>query len=175
MSTFVTKDSGKRETFESGMQRDSGEKDLRPDLIWGPLLIRWAELMGRGAKKYGERNWELACTERELHRARESLFRHFVQYFYSLDTSEDHAAAIIFNLAECEYIKERLAPRKSAVSSFAVGQRVRVIDPGHDLYGHAGLITVIEEIADPELKVDFPEQGARWFWLAQIEIVSGAV
>lgn len=108
MSDFVTKDSGERQTFETGMVRDSAQKDLRPDLCYGPMLVRWAELMGRGAKKYGERNWELAATEGELARFRASAFRHFVQWFYGLDTEEDHAAAVFFNIAGAEHVKARL-------------------------------------------------------------------
>jgi hypothetical protein len=114
MSEFVTKDSGERQVFETGMQRDSEQKDLRPDLIYGPLLIRWAELMGRGAKKYGERNWELAATEAELARFRASAFRHFVQWFYGLNTEEDHAAAVLFNIAGAEYVKAKLAEEEGA-------------------------------------------------------------
>lgn len=108
MSGFVTKDSGERQTFSTGMQRDSGQKDLRPDLLPGPMLIRWAELMGRGAQKYGERNWEKAATEEELARFKVSAFRHFVQWFYGLNPEEDHAAAVFFNVAGAEYVKERI-------------------------------------------------------------------
>jgi hypothetical protein len=104
---FVTKDSGERQVFETGMVRDLGNKDLRPDLVYGPMLIRWAELMGRGANKYGERNWEKARTDEELARFRASAFRHFVQWFYGLDTTEDHAAAVFFNIAGAEHVKER--------------------------------------------------------------------
>jgi hypothetical protein len=105
---FVTKDSGERQTFATGMQRDSAQKDLRPDLVFGPMLIRWAELMGRGANKYGERNWEKARTQEELDRFRASAFRHFVQWFYGLNSEEDHAAAIFFNVAGAEYVRERM-------------------------------------------------------------------
>ena len=105
---FVTKDSGERQTFATGMQRDSAQKDLRPDLVYGDMLVRWAELMGRGAQKYGERNWEKACTEEELARFRASAFRHFVQWFYGLNAEEDHAAAVFFNIAGAEYVKARM-------------------------------------------------------------------
>jgi hypothetical protein len=108
MSDFVTKDSGERQVFETGMQRDSEQKDLRPDLIPGDMLVRWAELMGRGAAKYGDRNWEKARTEEELARFRASAFRHFVQWFYGLNTEEDHAAAVFFNISGAEYVKARM-------------------------------------------------------------------
>lgn len=107
-TSFVTKDSGERQTFATGMVRDSAQKDLRPDLLPEGMLVRWAELMGRGANKYGERNWEKAETEEELARFRASAFRHFVQWFYGLNTEEDHAAAVFFNVAGAEYVKARL-------------------------------------------------------------------
>jgi hypothetical protein len=130
MSKFVTKDSGERQTFETGMMRDSGQKDLRPDLLPGPMLVRWAELMGRGAAKYKARNWEKACTEEELERFREGAFRHFVQWFYGLNTEEDHAAAVFFNISGAEHVKARLqvAPKPSATG------RVRVINKAHSFY-----------------------------------------
>jgi hypothetical protein len=108
MSDFVTKDSGERQTFDTGMQRDSAANKLRPDLVDGPMFLRWAELMGRGAIKYGDNNWKLARTEEELARFRESAFRHFVQWFYGLNTEEDHAAAVFFNIAGAEYVKARM-------------------------------------------------------------------
>jgi hypothetical protein len=167
MSQFVTKDSGERQTFSTGMVRDSAQKDLRPDLLpvemlrrlrrepeldivgWTPeeladrafdtfldwfsgddfsavqllrfvegyerslkrppMIARWAELMGRGAAKYGERNWEKACTPEELERFRQSAFRHLVQWHLGLNSEEDHAAAIFFNVGGAEFVKEKLA------------------------------------------------------------------
>jgi len=108
---FITKDSGERQTFETGMVRDSGQKDLRPDLVDQGLLQRWAELMGRGARKYGERNWEKAATLEELNRFKASAFRHFFQWFNGLNPEEDHAAAICFNVAGAEYVQRRLSDK----------------------------------------------------------------
>lgn len=107
MSDFVTKDSGKRETFESGMCRDTQDDKPRYDLIDRVFLKRWAELMARGAKKYGENNWKKAATEEELARFRASAIRHIYQWLDG-DTGEDHAAAVAFNLAGAEMVKERL-------------------------------------------------------------------
>lgn len=168
MTNFVTKDSGERQTFSTGMVRDTGAKELRPDLVYvpmlrrwqdtmasksdsvserkeeafqsfitwfsddesqedhaaevfaaiddverllehGPMLVRWAELMGRGAIKYGERNWEKARTAEELARFKASAFRHLVQWFFGLNKEEDHAAAVFFNVAGAEYVRERMA------------------------------------------------------------------
>lgn len=125
MTAFVTKDSGERQIFPTGMQRDSAKKELQPDLIPMPMLVRWAELMGRGAEKYGARNWEKAATEEELARAYESAFRHFVQWRRG-DTDEDHAAAIYFNIGLAEHIKARSAAVPPKVKVLGVGARIRV-------------------------------------------------
>jgi hypothetical protein len=106
-STFKTKDSGKRQEFTTGMQRDTQDDKARYDLIDIPMLTRWAELMARGAEKYGERNWEKAETEEELTRFKSSAFRHFVQWFEG-DVDEDHAAAVLFNIAGAEMVKTKL-------------------------------------------------------------------
>ena len=105
---YETKDSGQREQYSTGMVRDSAGKMLRPDLVDQALLKRWAELMGRGALKYGERNWEKAATQVELDRFRASAYRHFFQWYNGLESTEDHAAAVCFNLAGAEMVKNKL-------------------------------------------------------------------
>lgn len=104
--TYETKDSGKRETYDTGMVRDV--QDGKPDytLIPESMLTRWAELMTRGAGKYGRRNWELARTEEELERFKASAYRHFIQWIRG-DADEDHAAATFFNISAAEYVKDR--------------------------------------------------------------------
>jgi hypothetical protein len=104
---FEIKDSGERLTFPTGMQRDSGKKTLRPDLIWLPGLIRLAEHYGKGALKYSERNWEKASTQEELDRFKASAFRHFVQWMNG-ERDEDHMSAIVFNLFGAEFVRAKL-------------------------------------------------------------------
>ena len=110
---YVTKDSGQRAKFESGMVRDTTEgKTLWHKVADGPLLQRWAELLTRGAEKYpdeeaGKPNWMLAEGQVELQRFRQSAFRHFMQWFNG-DTDEDHAAAVFFNLNGAEFVKGKL-------------------------------------------------------------------
>jgi hypothetical protein len=113
--TYETKDSGKRATFTTGMQRDTAEGKIRYDLIVplsgeGNMMRRWAELMTRGAQKYEARNWEKAATDTELERYKESAFRHFMQWYFN-ETDEDHGAAVFFNIQGFEYVKERLAKK----------------------------------------------------------------
>lgn len=104
---FITKDSGKREEFPTGMKRDTQDDKPRYDLLDRPFLKRWAELMARGAKKYGENNWRKAATEEELTRFKASAIRHLFQYLEG-DKSEDHCVAVAFNLAGAEMVEAKL-------------------------------------------------------------------
>jgi len=110
---FITKDSGKRQDYESGMRRDTQDGKpnfalLLTDMPYDEMPItRWAALMTRGAEKYGKRNWQLACSIEELDRFRESAFRHFIQWMANED-DEDHMAAVMFNLNAAEFVKFKM-------------------------------------------------------------------
>ena len=114
MKEFVTKDSGERAEYASGMRRDTQEG--KPDfslIVPAEMpydetpLTRFAALMTRGIEKYGYRNWEKANSEEELNRFKSSAFRHFVQWITG-EQDEDHMAAVMFNLNAAEYVKWRL-------------------------------------------------------------------
>lgn len=107
-AAFITKDSGERIEFPSGMRRDvTGGKVDYTLLRDGPMFERWAELLMRGAVKYDPRNWMKATGEAELARFRESAARHFEQWLRG-DTDEDHAAAVFFNINGAEYVMGRI-------------------------------------------------------------------
>lgn len=103
-SGFTTKDSGERALFPTGMVRDVSTDKDRYDLVYMPMLKRWAQLMGRGAKKYTPNNWKKASTQEELDRFKESAIRHFMQWFNGEGPEEDHAAAVFFNISGAEYV-----------------------------------------------------------------------
>lgn len=104
---FSTVDTGNKQTFSTGMQRNVAADKPRYDLIWLPGLKRIAELYARGGKIYGDRNWEKASTQEELDRFKESAFRHFIQWMNN-ESDEDHMAAVAFNLFGAEHVKEKL-------------------------------------------------------------------
>ncbi len=104
---FITKDSGERIEFDSGMKRDTQVGKPRYDLCDKRMYKRWAELMGRGADKYGENNWRKANSQAELNRFRASAERHLISWLDGED-DEDHAAAVMFNVAAYEAIKLKL-------------------------------------------------------------------
>lgn len=116
-SAYVTQDSGERQEYSSGMVRDVSAGKPRFDLTYASdlpygdqMLTRFAELMARGAEKYGERNWEQSETAEELRRFQESAIRHFFQWLWGEQDGEDHAAAVYFNIMAAERL-ERILER----------------------------------------------------------------
>lgn len=65
--------------------------------------IALADLLERGAVKYGERNWELG---QPTSRSFSSLLRHLMQWADG-DDEEDHRAAVLFNMMSVIHV-ERL-------------------------------------------------------------------
>lgn len=98
------------------MNRDSSEGKTKYHLIIPkdhpgvPMVVRWAELLTRGAEHYSPRNWELASSEEEMDRFKESAVRHFFKWLLNWD-DEDHAASVFFNIEGYEYTKARLDDR----------------------------------------------------------------
>lgn len=105
---FKTLDSGKRIDFPSGMRRDVQDDKVDYTLCYMPMFKRWAELMTRGAVKYGRGNWQKANSIEELERFKSSAMRHFMQWISGTDKEEDHASAIFFNVACIEYLTEKI-------------------------------------------------------------------
>ena len=111
---YTTKDSGKRQNYESGMRRDLQDNKPMFDLI-NPLsqkydqtlLYRWAMLMERGLTKYGSRNWEKANSVEELMRFKSSALRHLFQALSGED-DEDHFSAVCFNINAIVYLMDKL-------------------------------------------------------------------
>lgn len=137
---YVTKDSGKRQEFSTGMKRDTETGKPRFDLVEPMsqpfnerMSTRLASLMARGASKYGDRNWEAAETPEELLRYLSSAERHFRQWVqqvkaqaglsYWVDAGlveaelmeEDHASATVFNITGAEYVKGRIVRQTDQV------------------------------------------------------------
>jgi hypothetical protein len=108
VSGFEIKDSGARESFDSGMVRDTEEGKLDFSLVLdGPMFKRWAAHLTKGAQKYAPRNWMKAAGEAEFDRFKRSFLRHVVAYLDG-DRDEDHAAAILFNVNGMEYVRDQL-------------------------------------------------------------------
>ena len=110
--SFEIKDSGARQHFASGMQRDVSDGKIGYHRIFdGVLVDRLAVHLTLGATKYpdcldGSPNWLKADGEAELIRFRESAVRHFRQWLRG-DADEDHFAAAIFNMNGYETVLSR--------------------------------------------------------------------
>ena len=133
--TFVTKDSGQRIDYSTGMRRDTQTGKPRFDLLLPALqkydqtmIYRWAELMARGAVKYGERNWEKAATPEELSRFMGSALRHMMQWLGGVDDGEDHASAVFFNIAAAEYVRQRLS--RSGCQTSKLDRELKAMNDG---------------------------------------------
>lgn len=116
-AVWITKDSGKREEYDSGMKRDIQDGKPRFDLLFpigipysDQFLTRVAGLLARGAEKYDERNWEKAEGEAELNRFQASALRHLTQWICG-ETDEDHMAAVVFNLMGAHLVEWKLVNR----------------------------------------------------------------
>jgi hypothetical protein len=71
-------------------------------LIPPKALLRVAQLYERGAKKYGENNWEKGMN---FARLTESMLRHGQQWLEG-DRQEDHLAAVVFNAFAMMHFQE---------------------------------------------------------------------
>lgn len=95
--------------YSSGAVRSETEGKIDYSLVLdGPLFERLAIHLTKAAPEKGKRNWMNAHTQEDYDRFRESFVRHVFQFLQG-DESEDHAAAIAFNLNGLLYVRERLA------------------------------------------------------------------
>jgi hypothetical protein len=101
---FETKDSGKRQEFESGAVRDIQQGKGRFDLISPLALRRLAGVYERGAIKYGDRNYEKGIP---LSRFMDSAERH-LNDFKEGKRDEDHLAQALWNIASLIHTEEMI-------------------------------------------------------------------
>lgn len=90
----AVKDSGEREEWDTGSRRDTQVGKGRYDLIPPYFLKRLAVHLENGARKYGDKNWELG---QPLSRYLNSGIRHSYNIL-DLQVDEDHPAAVAWNL-----------------------------------------------------------------------------
>lgn len=111
---FITKFSGEKRRYDSGMTRE--EKGDRPRFALlvptnvpyeHTMVYRDAMLLARGAENHGARNAELAKTQEELEDFVESAARHFFAWVNG-KKDEDHAAAVRWNVRQYEETKWRM-------------------------------------------------------------------
>lgn len=79
--------------FSTGSKRDDNSNKPFVHNLKGYTRIRFGYLMTKGARNYGDNNWEKGIPSSCY---LESLDRHLAMYLNG-DRSEDHLASIIFN------------------------------------------------------------------------------
>jgi len=101
-------DSGKRQEFDTGSVRDTRSGKGRFDLVTPFALRRVARHYEGGSVKYGDRNWEKG---QPIMRYLDSAERHINDLKAALllgEQSEDHAAAIAWNMMGFMHTEEML-------------------------------------------------------------------
>jgi len=101
---FFVRDSGERKQYETGAVRDTSTGKGRFDLIPAYPLFRLAKLYEAGAIKYADRNWEKGIPTGRFF---DSAFRHLMNYADG-DRTEDHLAAVMWNIAGMIWTQEQV-------------------------------------------------------------------
>jgi len=128
MGIHIVADSGKRESFNSGMVRDARDGKGRFELITPVALRRLALVYEKGAAKYTARNWEKGSL---LSRFADSAQRHLNDFQMislfkregipleklpaDVNPNEDHLAQAVWNLC-CIMHHEDLHPELDDLS-----------------------------------------------------------
>lgn len=99
------KDSGERQAFSTGSQRDSRKGKGRYDLLPAHALFETARVFEEGAIKYEPRNWEKG---QPLSRYVDSALRHIFQVMEG-KTDENHMANAAFNVLAFMETRHRIA------------------------------------------------------------------
>lgn len=102
MDYLAVKDSGNHQSFTTGSVRDTREGKGRFDLISPIALSRIAKHLENGAKKYGDRNWELG---QPMSRFFDSAVRHLYKYLEG-HRDEDHLSAAVWNVQAMIHVEE---------------------------------------------------------------------
>jgi acetyl-CoA acetyltransferase len=102
---YALKDSGERQVFNTGAQRDIQQVEKgRYDLISPIALKRIAIILAKGAKKYSDRNWEKGMP---MSRYIDSSLRHLTQYIEG-KRDEDHLGQAFWNLHSALHMEEQI-------------------------------------------------------------------
>jgi hypothetical protein len=125
---YEIKDSGQRQVFETGANRDMANGKGRFDLLPWETIRALAIHYEKGCLKYGDRNWEKGIY---VHSFLNSAIRHAAQVVDGRD-DENHLIAAIWNLC-CAYqtilwIQEGKLPEKL----YDLPKKVRLPNPYGD-------------------------------------------
>lgn len=97
-------DSGERTSYDTGAVRDSSTGKGTPHMIPPCAILRLGKLFEAGALKYGNLNFMKGIP---LGRYHDSILRHLTAWAQG-DKSEDHAAAVLWNMACAMWTEEEM-------------------------------------------------------------------
>lgn len=100
----ILPDTGSRRSWDTGAVRDASEGKPEITQIYPEALLRLAKRGTDGAKKYEDYNFTKGIP---LKTYVDSLYRHLAAY-QSMDTSEDHLAAIMWNAMGLMFTEDRI-------------------------------------------------------------------
>jgi hypothetical protein len=100
----MIKQSGEKQTFETGAQRDSNKSKCRPDLLSPFAAERKGWICKHGADHYGDRNWEKGMP---FSRVMQSIERHLMAYKQG-QIDEDHLAQLGWNVDALLHFEEAI-------------------------------------------------------------------
>jgi len=123
MAEIKLKDSGTRETYSTGAQRDNGEGKGRFDLIPPEGILRLARHYEAGAKKYSDRNWQKGMN---ISRCVDAALRHLFKYLAGAN-DEDHLAACVWNVFSIMWYEDKM-PEMQDIPEW-VGRKTKWLYP----------------------------------------------
>lgn len=165
----TTKDSGRKQEFDTGAHRDTQEGKGRYDLIPPVALKRLAGVYERGAAKYGQRNWEKGMP---IGRYLDSALRHVYQYIEGR-RDEDHLAQAFWNLAGAMHtetmIDRGILPEKLNDMPNHLVPKADPLPPGLSAYigkpvtrnGSSGRIIQLSSLTPPDDGIAVDVQNGR--------------
>ena len=105
--SYITRSTKRKEVFKTGARRSDAQGRGHYEDFSPMAMRRVAELLERGAVKYGSLNYARGMS---MKRTMQSLLRHAYQYLEG-DRTEDHLAAVIFNAMVLIHTEEGIARR----------------------------------------------------------------
>lgn len=124
MKDYELHDSGARQQFDTGAQRDTQAGKGRFDLLPPTALLRLAVHFEKGAKKYSARNWERGMP---LSRFLDSALRHVFKYLEGA-ADEDHLVAATWNLLAALETESRILAEMLPGSLMDIGPHKMATD-----------------------------------------------
>ena len=146
---FVLKDSGERQSFDTGAVRDTQTGKGRFDLLSPFALMRVARVAQKGGMKYTDRNWEKGMP---VSRFLDSALRHIFQYIMGM-SDEDHLAQAAWNIDAAMHMEEMVIRGRLDPSIIDLPDFGRVDDPQPEPEGFPVDITRLKQtVKDAILK-----------------------